>query len=103
MNFIDTSKITDMFGLFTYIAHDFDISNWNVSNVTSMNFMFCWCKNFDGKGIENWNVENITDATYMFCGCEKFNCDLSNWNIEKTTPIKDMFFNYDKNIIPDWY
>ena len=41
--------------------------------------------------------------SYMFCGCEKLNCDLSNWNIAKTTYIKDMFFNCDKNIIPDWY
>ena len=41
--------------------------------------------------------------SYMFCGCEKLNCNLSNWNIAKTTPIKDMFFNCDKNIIPDWY
>ena len=80
-----------------------DLSKWDVSNITNMSYMFSNCYKFEGKGLENWNVENINDATYMFCGCEKLNCDLSNWNITKTIPIKDMFFNCDKNIIPDWY
>ena len=77
LNFIDTSKITDMSNLFVNCEYDIDVSNWDVSNVTNMYNMFYFCKNFD--------------------------CDLSNWNIAKTTPIKDMFFNCDKSIIPDWY
>ena len=52
MNFIDISKITDMSELFGNVEHDFDVSNWDVSNVT--------------------------DMTSMLAFCNKFNCDLSN-------------------------
>ena len=71
LNFIDTSKITDMSGLFTCIAHDFDVSGWDVSNVTDMYSMFTMCENFKGKGLENWNVSNTTNTRYMFAGCDK--------------------------------
>ena len=56
LNFIDTSKITDMSVLFTCIAHDFDVSSWDVSNVTNMEFMFCGCIKFncDKNIIPDW-------------------------------------------------
>ena len=34
LNFIDTSEITDMSKLFININHNFDVSKWDVSNVT---------------------------------------------------------------------
>jgi surface protein len=34
-----------------------DISSWNVSNVTSMNFMFYDAKSFN-QDISKWNVSN---------------------------------------------
>ena len=36
LNFIDTSKITDMQELFGYVEHDFNVSKWNMSNVKNM-------------------------------------------------------------------
>ena len=105
-NCIDTSKITDMSNLFynsKFENINIDVSNWNVSNVTNMNYMFCncknfncnlsnWnvskvtnmgsifdrCKNFKGKGLENWDVHNVTNMRSMFYVCENFDCDLSN-------------------------
>ena len=77
LNFIDTSKITDMSGLFTYIAHDFDVSGWDVSNVTDMD--------------------------NMFYNCKKFNCALSDWDISNITRWKNMFSGCDKMTIPSWY
>ena len=53
LNFIDTSEITDMSWLFEYISCNFDISNWDVSN------------------LKRW--EN------MFNECTKLSCDLSSW------------------------
>ena len=47
LNFINTSKITDMSWLFEYISCNFDISNWDVSNVTDMEFIFYGCHNFN--------------------------------------------------------
>ena len=65
LNFIDTSEITDMSWLFEYISCNFDISNWDVSNVTDMNNMFYCCWNFNCD-LSNWNVSNVTDMGGMF-------------------------------------
>ena len=66
LNFIDTSKITDMCELFEYIEH-----NFNVSNIYDTCKMFKECKNFEAKGLENWNLEKIIFCYDMFYGCDK--------------------------------
>ena len=91
LNFIDTSKITDMSGLFTCIAHDFDVSSWDVSNAKNIGYIFYKCKNFKGKGIENWNVSKVIDMSCAFTGCKNFNRDLSNWDVSNVTDMTRMF------------
>ena len=70
LNFIDTSKITDMSLLFINCMHDFDVSGWDVSNAKSIGYIFYKCKNFKGKGIENWDVSNVTDMSCAFTLCK---------------------------------
>ena len=72
LNFIDTSKITDMSELFEGVKHNFDVSSWDVSNVKDMSKMFSRCYAFTGKGLENWDVSNVIDMSYMFNCCYKF-------------------------------
>ena len=96
LNFIDTSKITDMSGLFTCIAHDFDVSGWDVSNAKSIGYIFYKCKNFKGKGIENWNVSKVIDMSCAFTGCKNFNRDLSNWDVSNVTDMIYMFAECEK-------
>ena len=100
LNDIDVSQITDMgpsgaynVGLFEGLnPHDIDISKWNVSNVTNMQYMFYQCKNFTGTGLENWDVSNVTDMSYMFCYCNNFTGKgLENWNVSKVTNMYAMF------------
>ena len=71
-NCIDTSAITDMSNLFkelNKIKYTIDISKWNVSNVTNMNYMFYGYKNFDCD-LSDWDVSNVVSMISMF-----FNCD----------------------------
>ena len=96
LNFIDTSEITDMYGLFSNVNHNFDVSGWDVSNVTNMRCTFYKCNMFTGKGLENWDVSNVTDMTCMFSECKNFNCDLSNWDVSNVINMYALFRKCNK-------
>ena len=48
------------------------LNNWNVSNVTNMNWMFHTAESFN-QPLNNWNVSNVTDMYGMFDGADSFN------------------------------
>ena len=103
LNFIDTSEITDMSWLFENVKHNFDVSDWDVSNVTDMASMFAFCNKFDCD-LSNWNVSNVVDMSQMFDCCINFEGKgLENWNLEKIAFCYDMFYGCDKMTIPSWY
>lgn len=91
LNFIDTSAITDMSALFGYREEDFDISQWNVSNVTDMSEMFADAKNFNSD-ISSWDVNNVVNMSGMFSEAETFNADISQWNVSQATDMSNMFY-----------
>lgn len=94
LNFIDTSLITSMNSLFEDINFDGDISNWDVSNVQDMSYMF-WRTNFTGKnspGMNNWNVSNVSSMDSMFEG-SKFNQDISKWEVDPSCSCESMVAN----------
>ena len=78
-----------------------DISDWDVSSVTDMSYMFYGCKELTSVGnISGWDISSVTDMSYMFAFCKKFNQDLSKWNVSKVRyhsymfdccPIKDKY------------
>ena len=43
--------------------------------------------------ISNWDVDNVTRMDYMFRGTSNFNQDISSWNIDNVTNMDNMFQN----------
>lgn len=76
----NVSNVTNMDYLFECIQCDFNLSKWNVSNVTSMEGMFKQSEfNYD---ISDWDVRNVTNMKKMFMYNTHFDQDISKWNLD---------------------
>lgn len=75
------------------------ISNWDVSNIKNMRYMFQKCVNFNDD-LSKWDVSNVTSMQGMFSYCKYFNCDLSNWDVHNVKHFNNMF-NYCENFTGD--
>ena len=100
----DVSSITNMDYMFSgAFSFNGNISLWNVSNVTKMFAMFNNAQNFN-QDIGNWDVSNVITMRNMFAHAYLFNQDISGWNVSEVKSMKHMFtwavnFNQD---IGDW-
>ncbi|MEM9423772.1 MAG: BspA family leucine-rich repeat surface protein [Spirochaetota bacterium] len=93
LNFIDTSLITDMSYLFRGVDKknfNGDISEWDTSNVTTMEGMFGFAFQFN-RDIRAWDVSSVTRMDKMFWQAAKFNQDISAWDTSNVTNMDYMF------------
>ena len=98
---IDVSNIDSFYssnrdmGIFQKINFKYiDISDWDVSNVKTMNYMFAYCKELKSVGdISYWNVSNVTNMYCMFLDCKFFNQDISKWDVSKVSNMSYMFYD----------
>ena len=92
---IDISELDDLSGVFARLnkAEVVDISGWDVSNVTIMDYTFSRCKKLKKIiGIENLDVSKLEDANGMFYMCENLvELDLTNWNPKLLQKTRCMF------------
>jgi surface protein len=109
------------------LAFNSDITSWNTSSVTNMNYMFSNASSFNqninynsitgswntssvidmsymfqnatlfNKPIVDWNVSSVVDMRYMFNSATQFKQDLSNWNPKACYDMTDMFTGCDIN------
>jgi len=73
-------------------SFDQDISDWNTSAVTRMEYMFRNASSFN-QNIADWNTSRVIRMAYMFSGATSFNQDLSKWQTAQVTHIGSMFQN----------
>ena len=92
LNKWNVSKVTDMAWMF-YGARSFNqpLDKWNVSNVRKMRCMFHLARSFN-QLLNNWDVSNVEDMFGMFWNARSFNQPLNDWNVSKVTNMKNMFY-----------
>ena len=86
----DVSKVTDMSSMFLNSSFNHNISSWDVSNVKNMSCMFY--KSSFNQDISSWDVSNVENMSGMFCE-SPFNQDISSWDITNVKLAEDMFKN----------
>ena len=67
-----------------------EISNWDVSNVTDMSWMFEHAESFN-QPLDKWNVSKVTNMHDMFWKASSFNQPLNNWDVSKVTDMHFLF------------
>jgi surface protein len=69
-----------------------NISHFDYSNVTNMNYMFYGCSNLSGTLTMGGN-NKVTDMSEMFYGCSKLTkIDLTNLQLDLVTNMDNMFY-----------
>ncbi|NME69785.1 BspA family leucine-rich repeat surface protein [Flammeovirga aprica] len=103
----DVSSVKNMNYMFYTTDFNGDLRDWDVSSVETMVGMFFGSWKFIGGGIGNWDVSSVTKMTVMFSYCADFEEDISDWNIIKVTDM-DGFIDleykqeYYDNILMKW-
>ena len=85
-----------MEGMFSncYKFTTLDLSHFDTSNVTNMEFMFNNCFALSSLNISSFNTSNVTDMEGMFSNCYKFTTlDLSNFDTSNVTSMFNMFMD----------
>ena len=94
---IDISELDDLTSIFFGLDNMevVDISGWNASNVTIMNYTFSRCKKLKKIiGIENLDVSKLEDTQGMFDMCVSLvELDLTNWNPKLLQKTCYMFYD----------
>merc|ERR1712224_98708 len=67
-----------------------DLSEWDVSRVTTMNSMFSGAWQFNSD-LSRWNVSKVMGMEYMFMDARSFRGDLSKWKVSEDASTNLMF------------
>ena len=73
-----------------------NVSNFNTSKTINMNATF-QNSSLTKLDLSKWDTSNVTNMDYMFGGCTSLTeLDISNFNIEKVKSLSNMFYNCSK-------
>lgn len=89
----DVSMVTDM----SYMFHNAvkfagrGLGTWSTGLVTDLHFTFNGAARFVGTGLDKWRTGSVTSLHYTFYCAGSMNVDLSNWNIGSVSTMKNTF------------
>lgn len=93
----DTSKITSMSGVFHASEADtIDLSNWDVSNATSLgnNTSYSFFGNIKKViGLENWDTSNAQQMMRLLSGVIEDYSGVKNWDVQNCSSFDSILFN----------
>ena len=91
LNRLNTSKVTNMSGMFEEcnVLENIDLSNFNTDNVTDMSFMFNKCNNLKSLNLKNFSITN--------CNTENMLSFKSKKNCKFITNNKDLMNLYNSS------
>ena len=88
----DLSNVTSIGSCFRSTSlFNGDISNWDVSNVTDMNFIFR--DSVFNQNISSWDVSNVTEMRALFYNSSVFDQNLGSWTIKQATNLTNFMYN----------
>ena len=89
-NNIVTTRMTDMSYMFRFTTFNQPLNAWDVSNVTTMSFMFDGASQFN-QPLNSWNTSSVTDMSVMFRDCIAFSQNIGSWNTSNVISMGAMF------------
>jgi len=89
LNLVGTTNLSNMFTNCYSLSTIQNISNWDVSNVQNMYWMFTNASSFNSD-ISNWIVSGVTNMSHMFSSTP-YNNPLSGWNVSNVQNMSSMF------------
>ena len=88
----DTSNVTTMQNTFYNCGRlETNLNNLNTSKVTNMNGMFSYAATDAVQGLEDLDVSKVTNFGFMFYGATSTELDLSKWDMSSATTFYVMF------------
>ena len=119
LNNLDTSKVTNMNGMFSYAGTDavqgledldvskvtnfgfmfygatsteLDLSKWDMRSATTFYVMFTICSKLKSLKISTWNTSNVTSMNAVFWYVDNLKkLDISGWTSDKCTNMSQLF------------
>jgi len=88
------SQVTDMSFMFSQcekLTGPNNINDWDVSNVTDMQWMFYLASSFN-QPLDKWDVSKVKNMGAMFGGATSFNQPLNSWDVSNVQNMGTMFY-----------
>ena len=74
------------------VLREINVSDWDVSAVTSMDYVFDQCQKLQSLDVSKWNVSKAGDMRGIFRQCQNVPVlDVSGWKTSSATRMKEMF------------